>query len=193
MAGLQVDGRIGRRGRQRRVEGLVFRIGPVPRSRKVDMLPQTGIQTDLIGNGTLRLQVADRIVRLVFPHFVRSVVFVGRNRQVTRERHTYRGDRTADLQIAERLAQIPCRRRHPRQAHRRVEERRLGRIGQLRSPVVTPRHREVKHLFPTYFDRGENRLRLVVPADLFGTFFRVIQIENIEYVGKSVLLNRPTV
>ena len=81
------------------------------------MLPQTGIQTDLIGNGTLRLQVADRIVRLVLPHFVRSVVFVGRNRQGTRERHTYRGDRTADLQIAERLAQIPCRRRHPRQAY----------------------------------------------------------------------------
>ena len=157
------------------------------------MLPQTGIQTDLIGNGTLRLQVADRIVRLVLPHFIRSVVFVGRNRQVTRERHTYRGDRTADLQIADRIRHVECRRRNPRKAHRRVEERRLGRIGQLRSPVVTPRHREVKHLFPTYFDRGENRLCLVVPADLFGTFFRVIQIENIEYVGKSVLLNRPTV
>ena len=81
------------------------------------MLPQTGIQTDLIGNGTLRLQVADRIVRLVLPHFVRSVVFVGRNRQVTRERHTYRGDRTADLQIADRIRHVECRRRNPRQAY----------------------------------------------------------------------------
>ena len=157
------------------------------------MLPQTGIQTHLVGDGALGFQVADGIVRLVFPHLVRGVVFVGRNRQVTRERHTYRGDRTADLQIADRIRHVECRRRNPRKAHRRVEERRLGRIGQLRSPVVTPRHREVKHLFPTYFDRGEDGLGLVVPAGFFRTFFRVIEVEDVKYVRKAVFLDRAAV
>ena len=193
MARLQVDRRIGRRRRQRGVEGLVLRVGLIPRSREADALPQPCVETHLVGGRALGFQVPDRIVGLVLPDAVRGVVFVGRDGQVTRERHTHRGDRTADLQVAQRLTQIPCGCRHPRQSDRRIEERRGGGVGQLRGPVVAARHREIEHLTPTHLHRGEQRLRLVVPARLLGPFLRVIQIEDVEDVRKSVLLDRAAV
>ena len=63
----------------------------------------------------------------------------------------------------------------------------------MRGPVVAARHREVEHLTPTHLDRGEQRLRLVVPARLLGTFFRVVEVKDVEDVRKSVLLDRAAV
>ena len=155
MTCLQVDGRVARRYGDLRVEGLVVGVGPVPRCREADVAPQTGVETQLVGAGPLRVEVADRIVRLGGPDLVCGIVLVGRDGQVPREGHTHRGNRTADLQIGQRTAHVPERGGHPRQSDRRVEKRRFGRFGQLRGPVVTARHREVEHLLPPHLHRGE--------------------------------------
>ena len=154
------------------------------------MFPQTGIETQLVGAGPLRVEVANRIVRLGGPNLVCGIVFVGRDGQMPREGHTHRGNRTANLQIGQRTTHVPERGRHPRKAHRRVEERRFGRFGQLRGPVVATRHREVEHLLPPHLHRGEEGLRLLLPARLLGPLLRIIEVENVEDIRKAVLLNR---
>lgn len=60
VARLQVDRRIGRRRRQRGVEGLVLRVGLIPRSREADALPQPCVETHFVGGRALGFQVPDR-------------------------------------------------------------------------------------------------------------------------------------
>ena len=130
---------------------------------------------------------------LILPYLARSIVLVGRRGQETRERQADRGDRTAELEVGEGVAQIPRRGGNPRKADRGVEKRLGGRPGDLRSPVVAARRGQVEHLFPPHFDRCKDRLRLIVPADLLGALLRVVEVEYVEDIGKAVLLNRTAV
>lgn len=92
------------------------------------------------------------------------VVRMRRIGQLARERNAHRGPRTAQLQIGEQLREVERFARKPRQAHRGVEKRLPGRAGQLRRPVVAAREGQVELRFPADLDRGEQGLRLLVPA-----------------------------
>ena len=152
IACLNVHARITRRGGHRRLECLIIRVGPIPRSGQSQVVPQPGVNTDFPSFGTLRVKLLDRTERRRQPLLVRFVVRIGRSGQEPREGDAHGRKGCSQLEVSKCFGHIESCGRQPGKAHRGVEERTLRRSGQLRGPVVTSRHGQIKHRFVAHFD-----------------------------------------
>ena len=138
------------------------------------MVEEPGIDTHLPRLRTLGLQVEVRVVRRCGPRLRLAVERIGDRRHEAVVGVTHLGVRSADLQEAQPLRSIDHVGDHGRKTHRRIEERRVVREGQLRLPVVAARQRQVEHRLPAHLDVGEDRLRLIVVARLLRFELRLV-------------------
>ena len=189
-SGLNVERRITGRHGDLRVEGLVVGLRVVIRYVEVEMLQETHGKTHLPRIRAFGLQVVEGVIGLRLPHFVVGIPDIDGVGQETGEGHTYRGPRTAHLDVGEVLRHVGDElRKHHRGADGRVEERSLDRLrtGQLRRPVVAPRKGEVVGSLVPDFGRGEERLVLFAPAGLLACHTGVVELEDVEQIGDTRL------
>ena len=186
VAGLHDHLVVTRRRGQRRIDRLVVGVRTVVGHVEVDVVEETGVQADLPRLGVLRLEVVGRIGRRLAPVVSLVVERVGRIGEVAGESRRHLRIRPAHLEEGEPFGHVHHVGNHGRQAHRRIEERRVFGIGQLRSPVVAARHRQVEHRAPPHLDRSEDRLRLVVPP-LLQRFelLLIVEVVHGEMVGQQ--------
>lgn len=175
-----VTGRAG----QRHVDRLVVGVRTVVGDVEVELVQEAGIDADLPRAGILGTQVVVGVGCRGFPSVALLDVGVARVREVAVEGRSHLGVRCADLEEGEPVGQIDHVGDDSREADRRVEERRLLRIGQHRGPLVAAREREVEHRAPAHLDVGEDGLRLVMPAllvelELLGR----VEVQRREEVG----------
>ena len=173
----------GRRG-QRHVNRLVVGVRTVVGDVEVELVDEACVHTDLPRLGHFRLQVRVRVGGRGAPAVRLLVVGVARVRQIAGEGRCHLRVGCAYLQEREPLRSVEHVRNDSRETYRRIEERRVGRVCQLRSPVVTSRDGQVEHRAPAHLDVGENRLRLVVPALLHNLVLVLgVEVELREEVG----------
>ena len=190
---LNVHTRITRRGGDRRLEGLIARVGQIPRSAQSHVVPQPGVKAHLPGLRPLGIELSDFAERRRQPLLRRLVIGISRGCQKAREGNTHRRERRPELQIAERVRHVKRRRRNPRKSHRRIEERLLRRSSQLRGPVVAARDGQIEHRPPTDLNRAEERLRLLLPAPFLGARLLAVEVEDRKEVRNPRIANRPPI
>ena len=113
IARLNVHARIARRGGHRRLERLIIRVGPIPRSGQSQVVPQSGVNTDFPCFGTLRVKLLDRTERRRQPLLVRFVVRIGRSGQEPREGDAHGRKGCSQLEVSKCFRHIESYCRQP--------------------------------------------------------------------------------